>query len=60
MGLEISGVDIIEDKGSESGYKVLEVNGVPAWKGLQNVSDVNISEKIIKFLLHKMGQTLVE
>ena len=55
MGLEISGVDIIEDKRSESGYKVLEVNGVPAWKGLQNVSDINISEKIIKFLLYRMG-----
>ena len=60
VGLEISGVDIIEDKRSESGYKVLEVNGIPAWKGLQNVSDINISEKIIKFLLYKMGQTLVE
>ena len=43
-----------------AGYKVLEVNGIPAWKGLQNVSDVNISEKIIKFLLYKMARTLVE
>ncbi len=55
VGLEISGVDIIEDKRSESGYKVLEVNGIPAWKGLQNVSDINISEKIIKFLIYRMG-----
>ena len=60
VGLEISGVDIIEDKKSESGYKVLEVNGVPAWKGLQNVSEINISDKIIKFLVSKMGQMLVE
>jgi len=54
VGLEIGGVDIIEDKRSESGYKVLEVNGVPAWKGLQNVSDINISDKIVKFMISKM------
>ena len=54
VGLEIGGVDIIEDKRSELGYTVLEVNGVPAWKGLQNVSSVNISEKIIKFMISKM------
>ena len=54
MGLEIGGVDIIEDKRSESGYKVLEVNGVPAWKGLQNVSDINISDKIVKFMISKI------
>ena len=60
VGLEISGVDIVEDKRSESGYKVLEVNGAPAWKGLQNVSDINISDKIIKFLLFKMGELFVE
>ena len=54
VGLEIGGVDIIEDKRSELGYKVLEVNGVPAWKGLQNVSDINISDKIIKFMISKM------
>ena len=54
VGLEIGGVDIIEDKRSESGYKVLEVNGVPAWKGLQKVSDINISDKIIKFMISKL------
>ncbi|MDA9718774.1 RimK family alpha-L-glutamate ligase [Betaproteobacteria bacterium] len=54
VGLEIGGVDIIEDKSSEIGYKVLEVNGVPAWKGLQNVSDINISDKIIKFMISKL------
>jgi len=54
VGLEIGGVDIIEDKRSEIGYKVLEVNGVPAWKGLQNVSDIDISEKIINFMISKI------
>jgi len=54
VGLEIGGVDIIEDKRSEIGYKVLEVNGVPAWKGLQNVSDINISDKIISFMVSKL------
>ena len=56
VGLEIGGVDIIEDKKSRSGYQVLEVNGVPAWRGLQNVSNVNISEVIVKFLISKMKQ----
>ena len=54
VGLEIGGVDIIEDRRSELGYKVLEVNGVPAWKGLQSVSDIDISDKIIKFVISKM------
>ena len=56
VGLEVAGVDIIEDKKCRSGYQVLEVNGVPAWKGLQNISGVNISDTIVKFILSKMNR----
>jgi glutathione synthase/RimK-type ligase-like ATP-grasp enzyme len=37
-----AGVDIIRD--AQGRYTVIEVNSVPAWKGLQSVSDVVIAE----------------
>lgn len=50
-GLEYSGVDLIQDK--EGRFWVTEVNSVPAWKGLQQTTSINISEVIVdNFLLH--------
>ncbi len=45
---EISGVDIIE---SENGYKVLEVNSIPGFIGLQKVTEINLAEEIISYFL---------
>lgn len=45
---EIITVDIIEDNNGH--LYVLEVNGYPRWKGLQQVTDFNIVEKIIDYL----------
>ncbi len=47
---EISGVDIIE---SERGYLVLEVNSIPGFTALQEVTDFNIAEEIINFFLNR-------
>ena len=48
-GLEYSGVDLIQDKHGK--FWVTEVNSVPAWKGLQQTTSINLSEVIIeKFL----------
>jgi tetrahydromethanopterin:alpha-L-glutamate ligase len=43
VGAEIAGVDLII--GAE-GPKVLEVNSMPAWRGLQKVTDANIADLI--------------
>ena len=48
-GLEYSGVDLIQDKHGK--FWVTEVNSVPAWKGLQQTTSINLSEVIVeKFL----------
>jgi RimK family alpha-L-glutamate ligase len=42
LDMAYAGVDIIRDQHGR--YSVLEVNSVPAWKGLQSVSDVIIAD----------------
>ena len=42
IGMNYAGVDIIRD--ANGNYLVLEVNSVPAWRGLQSVSEKNISQ----------------
>jgi len=44
IGMPYAGVDIIRDE--KGGYSVIEVNSVPAWKGLQSVSDVVIADRL--------------
>ena len=50
LGLNIAGVDLIPDPSSPEGY-VIEVNGVPAWKALQNVSKINITNELATYLI---------
>ena len=45
---EIAGVDIVE---SENGYLVLEVNSIPGFTALQQVTEFNIPERIITYFL---------
>lgn len=42
VGMAYAGVDIIRDV--QGRYTVIEVNSVPAWKGLQSVSEVIIAD----------------
>ena len=43
-GVDYTGVDLVED--GEGGYLVLEVNSMPAWSGLQQVTEVDIAGEI--------------
>lgn len=54
LALEIDycGVDIIQAASGE--YYVLEVNSIPAWKGLQSVTDVNIAQLLVDDFLRKV------
>ncbi len=45
VGGYYGGVDMIHTPQGE--WKVLEVNGVPAWQGLQSVSEINIADTLV-------------
>ena len=49
VGAAYCGVDLIEDK--SRGLMVLEVNSMPAWKGLQSVAEIDIADEIAAHVL---------
>jgi glutathione synthase/RimK-type ligase-like ATP-grasp enzyme len=49
LDIDYCGVDIIQAKSGQ--YYVLEVNGIPAWKGLQGVSEVNVAQRLADLLV---------
>lgn len=51
--LDYAGVDIICDH--QSRLWILEVNGIPAWKGLQGVCDVDITALLVEDFLRLSG-----
>lgn len=55
LGMDYSGVDIMLDK--EGCYTIIEVNSIPAWKGLQSVCDVNIADLLADDLIGRCLKT---
>lgn len=53
LNIDYCGVDIIQSKSGE--YYVLEVNSVPAWKGLQSVSHVDVAQLLVDDFLSKFS-----
>lgn len=51
VGCKIAGVDILE---GPKGPCIVDVNSQPGWKGLQVVSNVNIADEIVKFVLSEI------
>jgi RimK family alpha-L-glutamate ligase len=51
VGCEVAGVDILE---TEKGSLLIELNSQPGWKGLQSVTEVNIADKIVSYILKKV------
>jgi tetrahydromethanopterin:alpha-L-glutamate ligase len=51
LNIDYCGVDIIRDQDGQ--LWVLEVNSIPAWKGLQSVTQINIAETLIEDLISK-------
>lgn len=49
LQMDYAGVDIIRDR--DGNYQVIEVNSIPAWKGLQSVCKVDVAELLIEDLL---------
>ena len=52
VDIDYCGVDIIQSASGE--YYVLEVNSIPAWRGLQGVTDFSIAEVLVDDLLEKL------
>ncbi len=50
IGMRYGGVDIMRDVNDRSW--VVEVNGIPAWKGLQSTCNVDIAERLVDDFLH--------
>ena len=51
VGADYAGVDIV--RGEDGRLWVIEVNGIPAWKGLQAVTDVDIAAALVDDFLHR-------
>jgi tetrahydromethanopterin:alpha-L-glutamate ligase len=49
LEMDYAGVDIMLDR--DGRYTVIEVNSVPAWKGLESVCDVNVAALLSRDLL---------
>jgi RimK family alpha-L-glutamate ligase len=49
LEMDYAGVDIIRDEHGR--YNVLEVNSIPAWKGLQGVTEVSIADLLVEDFL---------
>ena len=52
VDIDYCGVDIIQAVNGD--YYVLEVNSIPAWRGLQSVTEMNIAEVLVDDLLCKL------
>jgi RimK family alpha-L-glutamate ligase len=53
VGADYAGVDLIRDAHGQA--MVLEVNSMPAWKGLQRVTEQPIPERLVAMLLARLG-----
>ena len=51
LSMDYAGVDIIKD--SSSKYTVIEVNSIPAWKGLERVCGLTIAEILVDDLISR-------
>jgi RimK family alpha-L-glutamate ligase len=52
VSVDYAGVDLIDD--GEGGYLVLEVNSMPAWSGLQRITEFPIAEVLVRGFMRAM------
>jgi RimK family alpha-L-glutamate ligase len=53
VGADFAGVDLLQDQTGQT--FVLEVNSMPAWRGLQKVTPVSIADHVVGALLRRLG-----
>ena len=54
LSMDYAGVDLIKDQ--DGRYILIEVNSIPAWKGLESVCDVNIAQLLADDLVTRYIQ----
>jgi glutathione synthase/RimK-type ligase-like ATP-grasp enzyme len=52
VGAHFAGVDLLQDRAGQT--FVLEVNSMPAWRGLQKVTPVSIADRVAAALLRRL------
>jgi RimK family alpha-L-glutamate ligase len=52
LNMDYAGVDIIQNE--QGRYLVLEVNSIPAWKGLQAVCEASIADRLVDDFLSRL------
>lgn len=53
VGIDYGGVDLIPDTNGR--LQVIEVNSIPAWWGLQKVTDINIASSLIDDMVNRLS-----
>lgn len=51
IGCKVAGVDILE---APKGPLIIELNSQPGWRGLQSVTEINIADEIIEYILSQL------
>lgn len=51
LSMDYAGVDIIQDRAGH--YTIIEVNSIPAWKGLESVCDISIAALLADDLINR-------
>ncbi len=51
LAMDYAGVDIIQDK--DGHYTVIEVNSIPAWKGLESVCNITVAQVLADDLVNR-------
>jgi tetrahydromethanopterin:alpha-L-glutamate ligase len=53
VGVDYAGIDLVRDRAGC--LQVLEVNGIPAWRGLQGTTPVDLADRVVADLLSKIA-----
>jgi RimK family alpha-L-glutamate ligase len=51
LNLDYTGIDIVLENGSYKNAYIIEVNSIPGWYGLQQVTEFNIADRIIDLMI---------
>jgi RimK family alpha-L-glutamate ligase len=53
VGTDYAGVDILPLEGGE--YVVVEINGIPGWRGLEQATGITIADRLVDYALREIA-----